>query len=107
MRSSYTAVVERNVEVRHSFESEPYECGWATEAIFFVNVLEGSLADTMLRVQISADGMHWCDEGSTVTLLAQGQAAFVKVKHFGNWLRLKGNSGEKAGKILVTLHLKE
>lgn len=35
MRESHTAVVERNMIWRGAFASEPCECAWAGEAIFF------------------------------------------------------------------------
>ena len=40
LRESYTAIVERSEALRGSFATEPYECGWAGEAIFFVRILE-------------------------------------------------------------------
>ena len=35
LRESYTAIVERSVALKGSLATEPYECGWAGEAIFF------------------------------------------------------------------------
>ena len=106
VRRSYTAVVERNVQWSGTFATEPYEVGWASEAIFFIRVLEGSGAGVDAKVQITPDGMHWCDEGSTVRLPEQGLTAFCKVTHFGNWIRLTGEA-ETEVKVLVTLSLKE
>ena len=40
MRQSHTAVLERNVVWAGSFETEPYEAAWASEAVFFVRTLE-------------------------------------------------------------------
>ncbi|MFP3895869.1 MAG: hypothetical protein ACLFV5_03380 [Anaerolineales bacterium] len=109
IRQSYTAVVERNVLWEGDFVTEPYECGWATEAILFVRQLEsqGTLMGTHLHVQISPDGMHWCDEG-TVMRLTGAEVDFCKVVHFGNWLRLQGELPEGATmRVIVTLVLKE
>ncbi|MCZ6631820.1 MAG: hypothetical protein O7G87_00315 [bacterium] len=39
LRKSHTAVMERNQIWSGSFETEPYEAGWASEAIFFVRTL--------------------------------------------------------------------
>jgi hypothetical protein len=91
IRQSYTAIVERNRPFEGALETEPYECGWASEAIFYVRKLDvgGSIAGTALHVQISPDGIHWCDEGTTLTL-TEGEVDFCKVTHFGNWLRLSG-----------------
>jgi hypothetical protein len=109
IRQNYTAVVERNTTFAGEFATEPYECGWASEAIFFVRKLEtsGDVAGVPVRVQISPDGMHWCDEGTTVALTT-AEVDAVRARHFGNWLRLAGTL--PAGAILraiVALSLKE
>ncbi len=106
VRRSYTAVVERNVEWQGKFASEPYEAGWASEAIFFIRILKGSGNHAAAKVQITPDGMHWCDEGTTVTLPDEGETTSCKVSHFGNWLRLTGEV-ETPVTVLVTLSLKE
>ena len=61
VRDSNVAVVERNVWWDGEFEIEPYEVGWASEALGFLHVLEteGAAPGIDLRVQISADGIHW------------------------------------------------
>jgi len=90
VKRSYNAVVERNVEWNGTFTSEPYEAGWASEAIFFIRTLQGSGQGVVANVQITPDGMHWCDEGATITLPVEGETTFCKVSHFGGWLRLAG-----------------
>ena len=111
LRRSYTAVVERNQVWSGAFASEPYEAAWASEAIFFVRCLkvEGSPGPVVARVQISPDGMHWCDEGSNVDLpTIPNQVAFVRVKHFGGWLRLAGETADGAALTIVAyVNLKE
>lgn len=106
VRRSTNAVIERNVVWKGGFETEPYEAGWASEAVFFVRSLSGDASGATARVQITPDGMHWCDEGTTLTLPAAGEIAFCKVTNFGNWLRLVGST-EKPITVLVTLSLKE
>ncbi len=109
LRRSYTAVVERNTRWQGAFATEPYEAAWASEAIFFLRALDVSpnFAATA-RVQISADGIHWADEGTSFTLPAGKDAvSFVKVKHFGGWLRLRGETSAGAITVLVSLVLKE
>ncbi len=106
VRRSTNAVIERNVLWKGAFETEPYECGWAAEAVFFVRALEGGAAGATASVQITPDGMHWCDEGTTLALPASGETTFCKVTTFGNWLRLVGST-EKPITVLVTLSLKE
>src|SRR4051794_33857596 len=97
MRRSYTAVIERGEPLAGEWATEPYEVGWATEALFFVRVLDGP-PDTRLdaRVQLSPDGIHWLDEGTTLPALRDGMA-FVRVRAFGNWLRLAGTVSDDGG----------
>ena len=109
LRRSYTAVVERNVQWRGAFTTEPYEAGWADEAIFFVRALAASPdCAGSARVQISADGMRWADEGSSLQLPSRkDEVTFCKVRHFGGWLRLRGElpAGETLT-VIVALSLK-
>ena len=110
LRRSYTAIVERNVRWQGEFASEPYETAWASEAIFFARALEVSPDFSgSARVQISADGIRWADEGATFQLpVTKDQVTFCKVSHFGGWLRIKGQLQEnEAIKVLVSLALKE
>ncbi len=109
IRQNYTAVVERDSTFSGEFASEPYECGWACEAIFFIRKLEtsGAVAGATVRVQISPDGMRWCDEGTT-SCLTDAEVDFVRVKHFGNWLRIVGALPEGTSlRAIVALSLKE
>ena len=109
-RQSYTAVVERNRLWTGQFETEPYETAWAHEALFFIRALEASdgLAEATARVQISPDGMHWCNEGTLVHLpTTAGATTFGRIRHFGGWLRLAGRvpPGEQI-QVIVYLALK-
>jgi len=109
LRRSYTATVERNVIWKGEFASEPYESAWASEAIFFVRALEGTSAtDAKAFVQISADGIHWVNEGTILDLPnKKDQVTFCKVRHFGGFLRLRGVMPRTGLKVLVSLALKE
>jgi len=110
VRRSYTAIVERNVLWDRDFATEPYEAAWASEAIFFVRALDVSPEFSgIARVQISADGIHWADEGTTFELpMTKDQVTFCKVTHFGGFLRLCGElDGETTITVLVSLALKE
>lgn len=107
-RTSYTAVLERNTAWEGAFATEPYEGSWASEAVFFVRALATG-AETTARVQISPDGIHWCDEGTLLTLPGEVDAlAFCRVSHFGGWLRLAGTipAGQQST-VIVYLCLKE
>lgn len=110
LRRSYTASVERNVLWQGEFASEPYEAAWASEAIFFVRALDASPDFAgIARVQISADGIHWVDEGTSFHLPRKKDAvAFCKVTHFGGFLRIAGTLAPGSSlKVLVSLALKE
>lgn len=104
-----TAVVARNESWIGASATEPYEAGWAKEAIVFVRALKqpaGPLPKA--RIEISADGLHWCPEGSEFDLPAAKDAvAFQRLSHFGNFLRVAATLPEGSEiTVLVTLHLK-
>lgn len=110
MRQFYTSVLERRKAFADVVETPPYEGGWASEAIFFVRVEridEGAVVN--LRVQISPDGMHWVDEGGVSEPLDTEGDSFVRVSHFGGWLRLwgtvRGQDGSEAASATLTIHL--
>ena len=111
MLQSHTSVVERDVIWAERFETEPYEAGWAREAIFFVRTLDSvpTGSDIQARVQISPDGMRWCDEGTEVSIAKEKDGVgFGKVKHFGTFLRLVGDLPEGVEtRVIVYLSLKE
>ena len=110
MRESQTFVLERNVDWQSDFVTEPWECGWATEAIFFARILDaaGMPAAATAAVQISPDGMHWCDEGTRLSLPAEPGVTHCCIRHFGGWLRLSGQLPAGARlRVIVYLALKE
>ncbi|UFN50964.1 hypothetical protein LPC08_10280 [Roseomonas sp. OT10] len=110
LATSAAAVVCRNETWTGFQATEPYECGWAREAVVFVRALAPpSLpAGTTARVQLSPDGMRWADEGTTLVLPPDTETlAFARVAHFGGWLRLAADLPEGAEiTLLVSLHLK-
>ncbi|MHB1132033.1 MAG: hypothetical protein ACYC4L_06540 [Chloroflexota bacterium] len=108
---SYTAVVERSQPLTGEFATEPYEAGWAREALLFVRYHEETEGSPTVRarVQISPDGIQWADEGTALPTMDHPGVYFAKVSHFGNWLRLAGQV-EPAGAecmALVYVTLKE
>jgi hypothetical protein len=110
VRRSFTAVIERNTTLTGSFETEPYETGWAIEALWFVNVLkmEGDAPKLKLRGQVSPDGLCWCDAPCPpVEIDCEGLYSF-SMREFGNWLRIAGGvSGDDAGaRVIIYLALK-
>ncbi len=109
MRQIHTAVLERKGSFSADFATEPYEAGWADEAIFFIRINDVEGADPRLtgQVQISPDGMAWIDEGTALPVITQPGVVFVRVRHFGNWLRLacrvSGSGAKFEGMILLCL----
>ena len=108
LRESHTLPVERNVIwTTGPFASEPGEAAWANEAIFFVRTLKmsGDLNGVEARIQISPDGIYWCDEGTTFLLPTEVNAVtFGRVSRFGGWLRITGEIPENA-EITVIVYL--
>ncbi len=107
MRQSHTAVLERDVVWSGTFETEPYEAAWASEAIFFVRMLEsnGPVEAAEAQVQISPEGMRWCDEGTRFRLNDDGaEVTFGRVSNFGTYLRLVGEVPE-GGEMRVIVYL--
>ena len=111
LRRSHTAVLEKNEIHASDFATEPYETGWASEAIWFVRVTEVSGDDVKLRahLQISPDGIFWTDRGDQPLELDGCGQACLSVRDFGSWLRLRVEiEGEDPSvKLMVYLALKE
>lgn len=108
IRNNHTAVIERNIVWQGDFATEPYEAGWAREAIFFIRALADGTNGTA-KVQISPDGIYWRDEGTEFSLPTEkNEVTFCRVKHFGGWLRLAGKTiDNQSASVLVYLNLKE
>jgi hypothetical protein len=109
LRESQVAVVARNERWAGTVSTEPYEAGWASEAVLFVRALsdaEGAAGEA--RVEISPDGMRWVAEGTSFLLPQKAdQVTFARVAHFGNWLRVTAELPDGAAvTVLVTYHLK-
>lgn len=104
-----TAIVGRNETWSGQAASEPYEAGWAREAVFFVRALKAPTGPSpRAEVEISPDGMHWVPEGTSFDMPAgRDGVAVARVSHFGNWLRVTARFAPGAeATVLVTLHLK-
>ncbi|MGE0310322.1 MAG: hypothetical protein AB7P21_01685 [Lautropia sp.] len=109
MRTSTTAILARNAHWSGRVATEPYEAGWASEALVFVRALKTpTLTHGDAFVEISPDGMHWIREGSRFALpRRKDEVGFVRIRHFGNWLRVAAELPQGAAiVVLVTLHLK-
>lgn len=89
MRQFVTGVLETFRELDASHATEPYEAGWATEAMFFVRVHEASDPLAMkASAQVSVDGLSWVGEGAVAYEFGTDNDTIVRVRHFGGWLRL-------------------
>ena len=110
MRQSHTSAIELGTTWEGAFATEPQECAWATEALFFIRVLEGSAPPgTTAQVEISPDGIHWCPEGTLVPIPGEPEeTSCARVREFGGWLRLTGSLPRGTSlQVLVHLVLKE
>ncbi|ASR35255.1 hypothetical protein BAY61_09930 [Prauserella marina] len=105
MKNFYTSVVELRQRFDDVVETHPYECGWADEAIFFVETHDLAPGTALtLRVQVSPDGIRWLDEGTELELTG---TAFVRVGHFGGFLRLAGTAVDGEGQpVPVTVSVR-
>lgn len=67
---------------------EPYEAGWASEALAFVCVhrMVGEDARLSVTLEISPDGMRWVPHSPPFELTPAGNYRF-QLAAFGNWLR--------------------
>ncbi|MDP0929539.1 hypothetical protein Q0601_20330 [Paracoccus onubensis] len=104
-----TAILARNETWTGEAATEPYEAGWAREAVLFVRALKTPVGrQPEAVIEISPDGMRWLPEGSTLTMPAEKDGlAVARITHFGNWLRLRTQMPDGAATtVLVTLHLK-
>lgn len=96
MKHFSTSVVELREDFAGGIETHPFECGWADEAIFFIEVHDPAPGTTVsLRVQLSPDGIRWLDEGATVDVV---DTAFIRTTHFGGFLRLVGHATTEDGR---------
>ena len=88
-----------------TFETHPYEVGWADEAIFFVMVEKIKDDPTFTaQVQLSQDGVHWASDGSNPVSLKGLGLHIIKVQpNFGNYLRLAVNIS--GGEMFLNLHI--
>lgn len=110
MRKFYNSVIERRVVLDGHLETHPYEAGWASEALFFINreKADPGFDGITAKVQIAANGHDWVDEGGTIEMSADDPVGFVRVRHFGGWLRMVVTGGAQArAEVTVHLSLKE
>jgi hypothetical protein len=103
--------LEVKKDFTEDFQTNPYEAGWASECIFFIMVegLSGQNPSLTAEVEISHDGVNWAKEGTVSDPITKKGLHFIRVKHFGNWLRLNCQvSGEQPNfRLNIQIALKE
>lgn len=106
MQTTNTSVIARRVKITDEFSTLPYEAGWATEAVTFVQA-EGDHPDLTIAVEVSPDGINWVRRTGG-TLPSSEHLVDLPVAQFGNWLRvvITGASSERPARVLVHLNLK-
>jgi hypothetical protein len=110
MKNSHTAPLEvLATKANGAFFTEPYEAGWAGEALAMVYVREmhGPAPQLALRAQISVDGVRWFDHPAAPLRLATTGGHGLPLTQFGNWLRLAGevSGGPSDGGAALVLDL--
>jgi hypothetical protein len=107
VQTTYTSVLARRVGISDDFATLPYEAGWATEAVFFVQA-EGDHPDLTIAAEVSPDGLAWLRRGSPVVLASDEPLAELPLTCFGSWLRLTltGATAQRPARVLVHLTLK-
>ncbi|MBS7699217.1 MULTISPECIES: hypothetical protein [unclassified Chelatococcus] len=109
LRESFAAIVARNETWTGKSATEPYEAGWANEAVVFVRALKPVTGKPgRARIEISPDGMRWAPEGTEFELPTEKDGiGFARVERFGTWIRVTADVPDGAAiTVLVTLHLK-
>lgn len=89
MKQFYTVVLDRLTDFSGRLLSEPYEAGWADEAIAFIRIHEAEPSDHIHAwIQISPDGIEWMDEGHHIECAGVNSLHCIRISNFGGWLRL-------------------
>ena len=94
MKNVHTAPLEvLSPRANGDFTTEPFEAGWADEAMAMVYVREmaGPAPRLEIRVQISVDGARWFDHPAESLRIESPGGYHLPLTHFGNWLRLAAN----------------
>jgi Domain of unknown function (DUF6385) len=107
MQTTYTSVLARRIRIDADFATLPYEAGWATEAVFFVQT-EGDHPILEVAVEVSPDGINWIRRGGPVEMGIDEAIAEIPVTAFGNWLRVtvRGSAPDTSSRVLIHVNLK-
>lgn len=103
MQNVNTSVLARRVRISDSYTTHPYEAGWASEALVFVQT-EGEHPELSIAVEVSPDGLHWVPRSGGATIPSNGEIAEIPVAHFGNWLRVRIEGADAGAPARVLVH---
>lgn len=106
MHNTNTSVIARRVTITDEFATLPYEAGWATEAVVFVQA-EGAHPELTVTIEVSPDGIAWVPR-TQGTLASDQPLMDLPIDRFGNWLRvvITGATEEQPARVLVHLNTK-
>lgn len=93
MRQVHTAQMGLYCDLKPgAFALEPYEAGWASEAmaVIYIREVHHAQARLVVRPQISADGARWIDYRADPLPITEAGGYYLTLTQFGNWLRLVG-----------------
>ena len=109
LKRSFTAVIERNVEVEGRLETEPYETGWASEARWFVHILAADPGTELtIQSEISPDGQTWCPHESEPAARTGTGLVSLPLRMLSPWQRLVLTTHPvRPVKVIVYLSLRE
>ncbi|GAA2080863.1 hypothetical protein GCM10009840_15580 [Pseudolysinimonas kribbensis] len=104
MLTTNTSVLTRRVRISGDHATLPYEAGWASEAVFFLQA-EGGHPDLSVAAEVSPDGITWIRRGAPVALRGSEALAELPLTVFGNWLRLVVSGATEAAPARILIHL--
>ena len=93
MKNVHTAPLEvLSSRANGAFATEPFEAGWADEAMamLYVREMAGPAVRLTLRAQISVDGSRWFDHPACALQAGLVGGYGLPLTQFGNWIRLAG-----------------
>jgi len=102
--NSATSVLERRLPISDTHHTHPYEAGWASEAVLFVQT-EGAHPPLRLQPEMSPDGLVWVPLQPATAMTAEQSVAGLQLRHFGGWIRLTITGPTAANPATVLIHL--
>jgi len=104
MQMFNSSVLERRVPISGTHSTFPFEAGWASEAVLFVQT-EGPHPALRLQPEFSPDGVNWIDLEAASEMAADMPIAALRLQNFGGWLRLTITGATVAAPATILVHL--